>query len=98
MPPSEPRNPFYFLLLLASLVFVATVLAFAVIPALEQKAREAGRPLQATPFLRALHQDGWPRLLLYELAAMFVFGLLSMGLDRLRRLQKERAERTIPKE
>ena len=39
--------------------------------------------------------DGW-RWLLWEVAAMIVFGLLSMGLDRLRRLQKERAAVTIP--
>ena len=38
---SEPRNPFYFLLLLASLLLTITALAYAVVPVLEQ-ARVAG--------------------------------------------------------
>ena len=35
---AEPRNPLYLLLLLASLLFVVTALAYAVVPTLEQKA------------------------------------------------------------
>jgi hypothetical protein len=93
--PSEPRNPFYLLLLLASIVFVVTALAYAVVPTLEQKAREAGQMPPPSPFREALNADGW-RWLLWEVAVMIVFGLLSMGLDRLRRLQKERAAATIP--
>jgi hypothetical protein len=91
----EPRNPFYFLLLLASFLFVITALAYAVIPVLEQNAVDAGQPRPPSPLRDALHSHGW-QWLLYELAAMIVFGLLSMGLDRLRSLQKERAEGTIP--
>ena len=36
---SDPRNPFYILLIAVSLAFVLTALAYAVVPVLEQKAR-----------------------------------------------------------
>ena len=87
---AEPRNLFYLLLLLASLVFVVTVLAYVFIPLLEDKAIAAGEIPPPSPFRKALREDGW-RWLLVELAAMIVFGLASMGLDRYRRLQNERA-------
>jgi hypothetical protein len=92
---TELRNPFYLLLLIASLLFVLTCLAYGVVPILEQKAAEAGQPAPPSPFREALHEDGW-KWLLYELAAMTVFALLSMGLDRVRTLQKERATTTMP--
>src|SRR4051794_38829029 len=92
---SEPRNPFYLLLLLTSLLFVGTALAYAIVPVLVEKARDAGEEPPPSPFRQALEADGW-RWLLVEVAAMIIFGLMSMGLDRLRRLQKERAEATIP--
>ncbi len=95
MSTTEPRNPFYILLLIASLLFVATALAYGVLPLLEQKAAEAGHPWPASPFRDALGAEGW-KWLLYEVAAMFVFGLLSMGLDRLRSLKKDCAAATIP--
>jgi hypothetical protein len=90
----EPRNPFYTLLLLASLLFVMTALAWTIIPILEDKARAEGKPLEPSAFRIYLRENGgtW---LLYEVAAMILFGLSSMGLDRLRRLQKERAAATI---
>jgi hypothetical protein len=91
----EPRNPFYLLLLLASVVFVITALAYAVVPVLEQKAVEAGQAPPPSPFRDALRNDGW-RWLLAEVAAIVMFGLLSMGLDRLRSLQEERKQGTIP--
>ena len=91
----EPRNPFYLLLLLASLLFVATALAYAVVPIVEQKAAEAGEPPPPSAFRSALHADG-AKWLLYELAAMAAFGVLSMGLDRLRSLKKDRPAGTIP--
>jgi hypothetical protein len=90
----EPRNPFYFLLLLTSLLFVMTALAYAVVPVLEEKARDAGQAPPASPWRDALRKDGW-QWLIYEVAAMVVLGLLSMLLDRLRRLQKERAQTTM---
>src|SRR4051812_8356140 len=95
MSQTEPRNPFYLLLMLASLLFVVTALAYAVVPALEQKAIEAGQQPPPSPFRDELRADGW-KWLLYEVAAMIVFSLLSMGLDRLRTLQKQRAAATIP--
>src|SRR5262245_24837635 len=95
MPSSEPRNPFYFLLLLASLLFVVTALAYGVVPLLEEKAAEAGNPPPPSAFRDALRADGW-KWLLYEVAAMAVLGGLSMGLDWLRGLQKQRQAGTMP--
>jgi hypothetical protein len=66
-----------------------------VVPVLEQKAAEAGQPVPPSPFREALKTDGW-KWLFYELGAMAVFATLSMGLDRLRTLQKERRTATIP--
>jgi hypothetical protein len=91
----EPHNPFYLLLLLASLVFVVTVLAVAIVPILEDKARTAGEIPPPSPFRTALREQGW-LWVLYEVGAIVVFGLASMGLDRLRRLQNERAMAKIP--
>jgi hypothetical protein len=93
--PSEPRNPFYLLLLLSGLLFVVTALAYAVLPVMEEKAALAGTPPPPDEFRATLRAYGWLWLLV-ELAAMMVFGILSMGLDRLRTLQKERAARTMP--
>jgi hypothetical protein len=95
MRPAEHRNPFYLLLLIASLLFVLTCLAYGVVPMLEQKAAEAGQPATPSPFREAFSADGW-KWLFYELAAMAVFTVLSMGLDRYRSLQKERTASTIP--
>ncbi len=89
--PAEPRNPFYLLLLIVGMIFIATVLAYAVIPVLEEKAKDAGQMPPASPFRDALRVDGW-RWVLAEVAALVVFGLLSMGLDRYRRWKKESAE------
>jgi hypothetical protein len=93
--PQEPRNPFYFLLLLASFAFVITALAYALIPVIEEKARDAGSPPPPSAWRDSLRNDGW-LWLLYQVGAMILFGLLSMALDRLRRLQKERAQATMP--
>jgi hypothetical protein len=95
MSQSEPRNPFYMLLLVASFLFVATALAYGVIPVMEQKHADAGQPMPPSTFRDALRTDGW-KWLFYELAVMAWFALLSMGLDRARSLKKARMERTIP--
>jgi type II secretory pathway component PulF len=96
MPASEPRNPFNALLLLASFLFILTLLVVFLVPKLEQMATEAGQPPAPPTGLRlALHQEGW-LWLIYEVAAIVVFGLLSMVLDRLRSLKKERSGATIP--
>jgi hypothetical protein len=92
--PSEPRNPLYLLLLLASLLFVVTALGYALMPIMEQKAADAGQPAEPSAFREALRTDGW-RWLLWQVGAIVVLALASMGLDRLRALKKQRAEATI---
>src|SRR5436309_2526453 len=56
--PAEPRNWFYPLLNLAGVAFAVTALAYAVLPFLEDKAREAGEPVPPSPFGDALRADG----------------------------------------
>src|SRR5262249_2921161 len=92
---TEPRNPFYPILLLFCLLFVLTTLAVALLPWLEGKAQEAGQDVPPSAFRQMLRSDGW-RFRVIEVTGVIAFGLLSMGLDRLRRLQKERAAGTIP--
>jgi hypothetical protein len=94
MSSTEPRNPLYILLLLVSLTFVVTALAYALVPVLEKKAAEAGNPPPQSEFRDALRADGW-KWLLWQVAAIVVLGLASMALDRLRALKKERAAGTI---
>ncbi|MBY0229820.1 MAG: hypothetical protein K2W96_11110 [Gemmataceae bacterium] len=91
----EPHNPFYLLLLVAGLLFVATALAYAIVPVLEQKALDAGEPPPPSGFRDALRADGW-RWLLYELGAIVILSFASMVLDRLRTLNNEKKEGMIP--
>lgn len=95
--PTEPRNPLYLLLLLVSLLFVLTALGYAVLPVLEDKARQAGEVVPTSAFREALRRDGW-KWLLVELGGMIVLGLASMWLDgrRLRRLQNAPLVDTMP--
>jgi hypothetical protein len=95
MSQTEPRNPFYLLLLLVSLLFVITALAYAVLPVLEEKATQAGQPPPNSPFREALRKDGWIWLLA-QVGGIVLFSFLSMGLDRLRSLRKERQAAIIP--
>ncbi|MCS6850652.1 MAG: hypothetical protein NZ700_05725 [Gemmataceae bacterium] len=90
---SQAPNPFYWLLLLTSVVFVVTALAYAVVPVLEQKARDAGMAPPPSPWRDALRRDGWLWLLI-EVALVIVFSLLSMVWDRLTSL-RGRASTTI---
>jgi len=85
----EPRNWFYFLLNLASILFVVTALAYAVVPVLEDKAAEAGRPAPPSLLRTGLREDGW-LWLLCEAGVVILFALASMGLDRYRRWITER--------
>jgi hypothetical protein len=91
----EPRNPLYLLLLLASLLFVVNALAYAILPVLEQKARDAGQAPPPSALRDALRKDGG-RWLLYEVGAVVILSVASMVVDRLRTLQKPRSEVTIP--
>jgi len=81
---SERWNPFYILLIAVSFAFVLTALAYALVPVLEQKAREAGEAPPQSPLRDSLRHDGW-LWLLCEGGAVVVLSLLSIGLDRLRR-------------
>lgn len=91
----EPHNPFYLLLLLASLIFVVTALAYAVVPTLEEKAVEAGQHPPPSPFRDALRSDGW-KWLLIQLAFIMVFALASMVLDRHRSLRAGKPTESPP--
>jgi hypothetical protein len=91
---SEPRNPLYLLLLAVGLLFVATALAYAIIPVMEKKAADAGTPPPPSEFRDALRADGG-KWLLAELAIMAVLGVASMVIDRLRGLKSEKREATI---
>ena len=91
----EPRNPFYHLLLITGLIFVATALAYAVVPWLEKKARLAGEDPPPSPFRDALRESGW-KWLLVEVAALIVFGLASMALDRWRRWKQDNSNENMP--
>lgn len=93
LPKPEPRNPFYILLIVVSFGFVLTALAYAVVPILEQKARDAGNPPPESALRDSLRSDGW-LWLIYEGAAIIVLGLLSMALDRWRRWRAELAKST----
>jgi hypothetical protein len=85
----EPRNWFYLLLNLASLLFVITALAYAVVPVLEQKAAEAGNPAPPSALRDSLREYGW-FWLICEAAVVVVLALASMGTDRYRRWKNER--------
>jgi hypothetical protein len=91
----EKPHPLFLLLLLASLVFVVTALAYALVPILEDRAAEAGEPVPPSAFRAAVRSQGWLWLLV-ELGVMVLLGLASMAVDRLRTLQKQRGEATIP--
>ena len=87
----EKRNPFFFLLMIASFLFAITALAYAVIPTLEQKASEFGQDFAPSAFRDRLRESGW-KWLLIQLGGMILFGILSMVLDRIRTLNRQ--ERT----
>ena len=73
--------------------FSDTALAYAILPVLHQKALDAGETPPPSPFLDALKAQGWIWLLI-EVGVVAVLSITSMVWDRLRTLQKERAEAT----
>jgi heme/copper-type cytochrome/quinol oxidase subunit 2 len=92
---SELRNPFYLLLLLVGLLFVITLLAVIMVPILMDRAQAAGADVPKEGFHQIIKRDGiwW---VVAEVVVLVILSLASMGLDRLRTLQKERAAKTIP--
>jgi hypothetical protein len=94
-PAREPRNPFYFLLLAACVVFVGTCLAYVVMPWLEDKAAEMGQPAPPSTWRAMLREDGWIWLFT-EVGVIAVLSVCAMGLDRIRSLRRERAGGETP--
>lgn len=92
----EPRNPFHPLLLITGLFFVVTTLAYAVLPMLEAQQGIVADP-DDTSLRGSLRNHGW-KWILIELILIVIFGLGLMLLDRarLRRLQNQPQEDTIP--
>ena len=88
---TERWNPFYLLLIITSFAFVLTALAYAFVPILEQKAREAGQAPPPSPIRDSLRHDGW-LWLICEGGVIVLLSVLSMVLDRLRRWKKPPAE------
>jgi hypothetical protein len=80
-PTPEPRNWFFTLLIPASVVFIITALAVAIVPVLEEKAAQAGMDAPPSAFRTALREDGW-KWLLIELAVVIVLSLAAMIWDR----------------
>jgi hypothetical protein len=80
---TEPRNWFYTLLQLACLAFVATALAYAIVPVLEQNAADAGQPPPPSPWRDAVREHAWLWLLI-QAGLIGILALASMGLDRWR--------------
>ena len=93
--PSESRNPLYIVLLAAGVLFAVTAFAYAIVPVLEQKALDAGQAPPPSPFRDALRAYGGIAIL-GEVAVVVVLSVASMVWDRLRSLQKERKQGTIP--
>jgi hypothetical protein len=77
------RNWFFALLNVASLAFVVTAVAYAVLPVLEDRATDAGAPVPPSPFRTALRESGWLWLLI-EAGIVGILALASMGWDRWR--------------
>ena len=71
-------NPFYVLLLLASVLFVATTFGYLVSPSFRPPAGRDG----AAPSLAAWLDRNGPLALGCEVAAMILSGLLAMATDR----------------
>jgi hypothetical protein len=85
-------------MLAVGLVFIVTVLAYAVMPVLEEKAKDAGAfvpPREESWFRNELHHHGW-KWVLGEVVLLVVLGLASMGLDRWRRWKEELANPAAP--
>jgi hypothetical protein len=78
-------NPFYVLLLVASTLFVLTILGYLAVPSVLAQANEPGRDTAGSPgavrLLDAFNR-GAPMILAVECGVMIVSGLLAMATDR----------------
>ncbi len=83
VPPAEPRNWFFTLLIPVSVLFIVTALAVAIVPVLEEKAAQAGMDTPPSAFRTALREDGW-KWLLGQLAVVVVLSIAAMIWDRIR--------------
>lgn len=81
---TEPRNWFFTLLIPASVLFIITALALAVVPVLEDKAAQAGMNASPSAFRTALREDGWIWLLI-EVGVVIVLAVAAMIWDRFNR-------------
>ena len=81
VPSTEPRNWFFTLLVPASVLFVVTALAFAIVPTLEDRAAQAGSTPPPSMFREALREDGWWWLLI-EAGIVVVLSVSAMVWDR----------------
>lgn len=79
----EPRNWCFTLLIPASVLFLATALAVALVPVLEEMAQRAGNPASPSAFRDALRTDGWWWLLV-EMGVVVVLALAAMAWDQFR--------------
>jgi hypothetical protein len=77
------RNWFFTLLIPASAAFAITAVALAVIPVIEERAAQAGRPAPTTGLRAALRQDGWLWLLV-ETGVVIVLSMAAMTWDWLK--------------
>lgn len=85
---TEPRNWFFTLLIPASVLFIITALALAIVPVLEDKAAQAGVEAPPSAFRTALREDGWIWLLA-QLGVVVVLSLLAMIWDRIRQAKTD---------
>ena len=84
-PSRTPRpNPFYVLLILVSTLFVMTALGYLVGPYVEQQAidRAGAGPTSGSRALASWFDRKGVQALTIEFAAMVIFGMLAMFLDR----------------
>lgn len=79
----ESRNWFFTLLVPASVIFVVTAVALAIIPVLEQKAAQSGVDVPPSAFRTALREDGWLWLLI-QLGVVIALALAAMVWDRMK--------------
>jgi hypothetical protein len=87
-PPVQRRNWFFTLLIPASIAFAVTAIGLAVVPVLEDRAKQAGSPPPESAIRDALRRDGWLWLLI-ETGVVIVLSLAAMTWDWMQNQDKE---------